>query len=301
MKRVLSILLAVLMVVSIVPLVAMAAGGKGAAMIDDTVYETLQAAVDAVQDGQTIILTKGSMDTIKAPARNITFKIISPWEKMFTVNDNGSYKVTEQITSTNEWTYTVGNGGGDTPNPPDPPTPPAPSTGFSDVKPSDYFAAPVKWVVDNNITAGTGGNKFSPGKTCTRDQIVTFLYRSKNSPEVTITDQFTDMPKLEEFQRAISWAVEQDITVGDGKGHFLPAKGCTRAQAVTFIWRAAGEPEPKSMATFSDMPYSSDFQKAISWASENGITSGVGGNKFGPDKTCTRGQIVTFLYNAKDL
>ncbi len=284
-----------------VPLVAMAAGGKGAAMIDDTVYETLQAAVDAVQDGQTIILTKGSMDTIKAPARNITFKIISPWEKMFTVNDNGSYKVTEQITSTNEWTYTVGNGGGDTPNPPDPPTPPAPSTGFSDVKPSDYFAAPVKWVVDNNITAGTGGNKFSPGKTCTRDQIVTFLYRSKNSPEVTITDQFTDMPKLEEFQRAISWAVEQDITVGDGKGHFLPAKGCTRAQAVTFIWRAAGEPEPKSMATFSDMPYSSDFQKAISWASENGITSGVGGNKFGPDKTCTRGQIVTFLYNAKEL
>ena len=77
MKRVLSILLAVLMVVSMVPLVAMAAGGKGAAMIDDTVYETLQAAVEAVQDGQTIILTKGSMDTIKAPARNITFKIIS--------------------------------------------------------------------------------------------------------------------------------------------------------------------------------------------------------------------------------
>lgn len=301
MKRVLSILLAVLMVVSMVPLVAMAAGGKGAAMIDDTVYETLQAAVEAVQDGQTIILTKGSMDTIKAPARNITFKIISPWEKMFTVSDNGKYKVTEQITSTNEWTYTVNNGSGDTPNPPDPPTPPTPSTEFSDVKANDYFATSVKWAVDNNITAGTGGNKFSPGKTCTRDQIVTFLYRSKNSPEVTITDQFTDMPKLEEFQRAISWAVEQDITVGDGKGNFLPAKGCTRAQAVTFIWRAAGKPEPENMAAFSDMPSNSDFQKAISWASENGITSGIGGNRFGPDRTCTRGQIVTFLYNAKDL
>ncbi len=118
---------------------------------------------------------------------------------------------------------TIHFNGGDTPNPP------TPSTGFNDVKSSDYFADPVKWAVDNNITAGTGGNKFSPGKTCTRDQIVTFLYRSKNSPEVTVTDQFTDMPKLEEFQRAISWAVEQDITVGDGKGHFLPAKGCTRA------------------------------------------------------------------------
>ncbi len=70
---------------------------------------------------------------------------------------------------------------------------------------------------------------------------------------------------------------------------------------MTFIWRAAGKPEPENVAAFSDMPSNSDFQKAISWASENGITSGIGGNKFGPDRTCTRGQIVTFLYNAKDL
>ena len=165
----------------------------------------------------------------------------------------------------------------------------------------DYFYKSVLWAVDNNITAGTGGGKFSPGKTCTRNQIVTFLYRANGSPEVTVTDQFTDMPKSEEFRRAISWAVEKDVTSGTGGGKFSPGKGCTRAQAVTFIWRAAGKPEPENMAAFSDMPSNSDFQKAISWASENGITSGIGGNRFGPDRTCTRGQIVTFLYNAKDL
>ncbi len=178
---------------------------------------------------------------------------------------------------------------------------PDPSTGFTDVRANAYYADAVKWAVENNITAGTGGGKFSPDKTCTRDQIVTFLYRSKNSPAVTITSQFTDMPKNQEFQKAISWAVENSITVGDGKGHFLPAKGCTRAEAMTFIWRAAGKPEPQAVAGFTDMPSNSDFQKAISWASENGITSGVGGNRFGSNRTCTRGQIVTFLYNARSI
>lgn len=174
--------------------------------------------------------------------------------------------------------------------------------GFDDVTSSDFFADSVKWAVEKGVTSGTGNGKFSPGNPCTRDQIVTFLYRFKSSPEVTITNQFTDMPANGEFQKAISWAVENEITVGDGKGHFLPGKGCTRVQAVTFIWRAANRPEPKATATFTDMPANSDFQKAISWAYENGITKGVGdGTKFGPDQTCTRGQIVTFLYNAKDL
>ncbi len=179
---------------------------------------------------------------------------------------------------------------------------PAPSTGFTDVKSTDYYADAVGWAVENDITAGTGGGKFSPGKTCTRDQIVTFLYRAKGSPAVTITNQFSDMPKSEEFKRAISWAVENNITVGDGKGKFLPGKGCTRAEAMTFIWRAAGKPEPNAAASFKDMPSNSDFQKAISWAYENGVTSGIGdGTRFGPSNTCTRGQIVTFLYNAKEL
>ncbi len=186
-------------------------------------------------------------------------------------------------------------------NPDIPPAPPTPSTSFTDVKPGAYYAEPVNWAVENGITAGTGNGKFSPEKTCTRDQIVTFLYRSNNSPEVDIIDRFTDMPNPEEIQRAISWAVQSNITVGYGNGKFLPKKGCTRAEAMTFIWRAAGKPEPSKIASFSDMPSNSDFQKAISWAAENGITSGIGGNRFGPDKTCTRGQIVTFLYNAKDL
>ena len=176
--------------------------------------------------------------------------------------------------------------------------PPAPSSPFSDVKIDDYFADGAIWAYQFGIAYGTGGEKFSPNKTCTRDQIVTFLYRAKGSPAVTVTNQFSDMPKSDEFKRAISWAVENNITVGDGKGHFLPGKGCTRAEAMTFIWRAAGNPEPVSIASFADMPSNSDFQKAISWAYENGITSGIGdGTRFGPNNTCTRGQIVTFLYN----
>ncbi|WP_300684518.1 S-layer homology domain-containing protein [Acutalibacter sp. 1XD8-36] len=183
-----------------------------------------------------------------------------------------------------------------------PPKPTEPTVGgFSDVKQSAYYADAVLWAVENGITSGIGGGKFAPAQTCKREQIVTFLYRSKGSPQVSITDQFTDMPKSEEFQRAISWAVENNITMGNGKGQFSPAKGCTRAEAMTFIWRAAGRPEPKTEAAFSDMPSSSDFRKAISWAVENNITQGIGNNKFGPNNPCNRGHIVTFLYNAKDL
>ncbi len=177
-----------------------------------------------------------------------------------------------------------------------------PSTGFTDVKPSAYYAEAVKWAVENGITSGIGGGKFAPENTCKREQIVTFLYRSKGSPEVTVTGSFTDMPKNQEFQRAISWAVENNITSGVGGGRFAPEKGCTRAEAMTFIWRAAGRPEPNSEAEFKDMPQNSDFRKAISWAYEKEITNGVGdGTRFGTNQTCTRGQIVTFLYKAREL
>ena len=170
------------------------------------------------------------------------------------------------------------------------------------MKPSAYYAEAVKWAVENGITSGIGGGKFAPENTCKREQIVTFLYRSKGSPEVTVTGSFTDMPKNHEFQRAISWAVENNITSGVGGGRFAPEKGCTRAEAMTFIWRAAGRPEPNSEAEFKDMPQNSDFRKAISWAYEKKITSGVGdGTRFGTNQTCTRGQIVTFLYKAREL
>ncbi len=177
-----------------------------------------------------------------------------------------------------------------------------PSTNFTDVKPNAYYANAVKWAVENGITSGIGGGKFAPESTCKREQIVTFLYRAMGSPAVAVTDSFVDMPKNEEFQRAISWAVEKKITSGVGGGRFAPGKGCTRAEAMTFIWRAAGRPEPSAEASFADMPKNADFRKAISWAYEHKITSGTGdGTKFSPDQTCTRGQIVTFLYNARSI
>ena len=174
--------------------------------------------------------------------------------------------------------------------------------GFSDVKASAYYADAVLWAVENGITNGIGGGKFGPGQICKREQIVTFLWNNAGKPEPTKIADFGDMPANQNFRKAISWAVENGITSGAGNNRFNPSKACTRAEAMTFIWRAAGKPEPKTAASFTDMPRNNaDFVKAISWAVENGITNGVGGGKFGPNQSCRREHIVTFLYNARDV
>ena len=99
------------------------------------------------------------------------------------------------------------------------------------------------------------------------------------------------------YFKAVLWAVENNITSGTGGGKFSPSKTCTRAQTVTFLWAAAGKPEPKTTENpFTDVPENSWYYKAVLWASENKITSGTGNGKFSPGKVCTRGQIVTFLY-----
>lgn len=173
--------------------------------------------------------------------------------------------------------------------------------GFDDVTGSDYFADPVKWAVENDITAGVSANKFGSAETCKREQIVTFLWKFQGKSEPQTTATFADMPSNETFRKAISWAAENCITTGIGNNKFGASEGCTRDQAMTFIWRAAGKPEPTSIASFTDLPDSPDMRKAISWAAENKITSGIGGGKFGSNQVCKRQEIVTFLYKAKDL
>lgn len=174
--------------------------------------------------------------------------------------------------------------------------------GFNDVYEDNYFADAVKWAVENGITSGVSANRFGPAESCQRQQIVTFLWKYLKKPEPQGTADFADMPTDNEtFRKAISWASEQKITSGAGNNRFDPAGGCTRAQAMTFIWRALGRPEPKSASSFTDLPDSPDMRKAISWAAENGITSGVGGGEFGSGQICKREQIVTFLYKANNL
>ncbi len=171
---------------------------------------------------------------------------------------------------------------------------------FEDVAESDYFAEPVLWAVEQGITTGTSAGKFSPERACTRGQIVTFLWRAAGSPEPKSTENpFTDISAKDYYYKAVLWAVENEITTGTGKGKFSPEKPCTRGQVATFLWRAEGKPEPASTENpFGDIASGEYYYDAVLWAVEQGITNGTGKDKFSPDKDCTRGQIVTFLYRA---
>ena len=177
-------------------------------------------------------------------------------------------------------------------------TPIGPSPSFTDVKADAYYANPVAWAVEKKITNGTSSTTFSPDATCTRGQVVTFLWRASGSPEPTRTDNpFTDVKPDAYYYKAVLWAVEKGITSGTSKTTFSPDSGCTRGQVVTFQWRANGQPEPKAGTNpFTDVKSDAYYYKAVLWAVENGITNGTSPDKFSPDKTCTRGQIVTFLY-----
>ena len=149
----------------------------------------------------------------------------------------------------------------------------------------------------NQITAGTSATEFSPDAPCTRAQIVTFLWRAAGCPEPKTGSSFSDVPAGSYYAKAVAWAVEKGITTGTGNGRFSPDAVCTRAQAVTFLYRALGKPTG-SNAKFSDVPAGSYYADAVNWAVENNVTNGTGAATFSPNMDCTRAQIVTFLYRA---
>lgn len=169
---------------------------------------------------------------------------------------------------------------------------------FTDIKIEDYFYQPVVWAVQNNITAGTSMSTFSPANGCTRAQNAAFLWRAAGCPEPKDTKlPFTDVPAGSWFEKAVCWAYEQGITAGTTKTTFSPDTTCTRGQVVTFLWRMHGSPEPNNTKSpFTDIKNSDYFYKASLWAQEQGITAGTSKTAFSPNMTCTRGQIVTFLY-----
>ena len=175
---------------------------------------------------------------------------------------------------------------------------------FKDVAENKYYHDPVLWAYyhDPQITAGTSKTTFSPNDTCTRAQIVTFLWRAAGSPEPTTTNNpFKDVTSDKYYYRAVLWAVENGITSGTGKTKFSPNDSCTRAQVVTFLWRCEKQVKPKSSVNpFKDVKGNAYYYKAVLWAVENGVTSGTSKTKFSPDQACTRGQIVTFLYRYRE-
>ena len=167
---------------------------------------------------------------------------------------------------------------------------------FHDVTRFDYFYDAVKWAVDHDITSGTGRFTFSPNAACTRAQTVTFLWRAAGSPRpVSTVNPFTDVHYGDYFYQAVLWAVENGITMGTSATTFSPDATVTRAQVVTFLWRANGQPAAWNSG-FTDVSADAYYAKAVAWAVENGITTGTGFGVFSPDAACTRAQIVTFLY-----
>ena len=168
---------------------------------------------------------------------------------------------------------------------------------FSDVSTSAYYYEAVKWAQEKGITGGIGNGLFGPNQPCTRAQIVTFLWRAAGSPEPKAMSSFADVSTDAYYAKAVAWAVENGITTGTGDGKFSPDATCTRAQSVTFLFRAIGE-LVDSRAEFSDVLTDSYYANAVAWAVENGVTNGIGNGLFGPDNSCTRAQIVTFLFRA---
>ena len=169
---------------------------------------------------------------------------------------------------------------------------------FKDVPVDAYYYEAVKWAAEKGITGGVGNGLFAPNQPCTRAQIVTFLWRAAGSPEPKNMSSFTDVPADAFYAKAVAWAVENGITGGTGDGKFSPDATCTRAQSVTFLYRAAGSPAVSGNAEFGDVATNAYYADAVAWAAKNGITGGIGGGLFGSDNDCTRAQIVTFLYRS---
>ena len=167
---------------------------------------------------------------------------------------------------------------------------------FVDVSGGAYYEDAVLWAVREGITSGTTATTFSPGASCTRAQIVTFLWRAAGSPKASGSNPFRDVSADTYYYDAVLWAVENGITSGISADAFAPDAMVTRAQTVTFLYRAAGSPAAASGSSFSDVSGNAYYADAVSWAVEKGITSGTAAAAFSPDADCTRAQIVTFLY-----
>lgn len=173
---------------------------------------------------------------------------------------------------------------------------PVEAKSFDDVIPGTFYYDAVMWAVKNNITKGTGASTFSPGDGCTRFQIVTFLWRACGCPTAATAASFSDVSPSDSFYEAVRWAVERGITNGTGGSSFSPYATCTRAQIVTFLYRAAGSPTVSSGIRFFDVAPNAFCRDAVAWATERGITKGTSDTTFSPDAACTRAEVVTLLY-----
>ena len=169
---------------------------------------------------------------------------------------------------------------------------------FTDVPEAEFYYDSVLWAVKKGITTGATETTFDPNGTCKRAAVVVFLWRAAGEPDPeTAKNPFTDVKESDFFYKAVLWAVEEGITNGTTATTFAPYADCNRAQVVTFLYRAMGNPEFTATENpFSDVDVSEWYGNAVLWAVENGVTIGMGDGIFGVGKTCNRAQVVTFLY-----
>lgn len=167
---------------------------------------------------------------------------------------------------------------------------------FRDVPTDAYYYEAVKWAQKKGITGGIGDGLFGPNQPCTRAQIVTFLWRAAGSPEPKGTAAgMTDVAAGSYYEKAVAWAIENGITTGTANGRFAPDATCTRAQGMTFLFRAS-KASADGAPAFSDVAADAYYAEAVKWATDNGITNGTTSSTFSPGSGCTRAQIVTFLW-----
>ena len=171
---------------------------------------------------------------------------------------------------------------------------------FTDVPAGSFYEEPVLWALENDITTGLSPTSFAPDDQCIRAQVVTFLWRAEGTPAPnSAVNPYSDVPPGSYFYNPVLWAVENKITTGLSAAHFGSNEVCTRGQVVTFLWRAAGCPEPGSTDDpFADVSPTDYYYKPVLWALESGITTGLSPNHFGAAAPCNRAQVVTFLYRA---
>lgn len=176
---------------------------------------------------------------------------------------------------------------------------PGPGFGFQDISEKDYFFPAVLWAMDKNITSGISESQFAPNMNCTRGQIVSFLWRAAGRPEVEMKHTFIDVSEDSYYNKAVLWAVKEGIAYGYDSETFAPDDACTRAQIVSFLWRANRNEVVKGQENpFHDINANDYYYNSVLWAVKHKITSGVLPDTFAPNNNCTRAEAVTFLYRA---
>ena len=324
MKQWISRILAAALLVSLLSVTAFAAESYGASNMNDAAGKTWSFSAARTETRDLKIFDVGyENDTVEdaavilvQPGSTITYSEGYGTYIEYTASENGYAPVfatageingtitTEQLFHGDVVMVSVTNHIGETPDedqetfillgddaaPTDPETPAAPV--FTDVAESDYYYAPIQWAVENGVTTGTSATTFSPASTCTTAQILTFLWRAVGSPAPAGENPFSDVAEDVYYADAAVWAHEQGLVSGETFNGDAP---CTRSAVVTYLWKLAEEPEAEA-AAFTDVAADADYAQAVAWAVEQGITTGTSDTTFSPDSTCTRGQIVTFLY-----